>query len=106
MFRSAKQDEAVGRHEDEGAVECGVDRRQPPTRLTHQLSGRVTEIELGGSTHLGAHATLSAGYFWSAWHDLGMSPTTNFGNAFQISHYDDANILGWNGLFGRVEVAF
>jgi hypothetical protein len=75
-------------------------------RTSNDITVPVTEIELGGSAHLGAHATLSAGYFWSAWHDLGMSPTTNFGNLFQISHYDDANILGWNGLFGRVEVAF
>jgi hypothetical protein len=75
-------------------------------RTSNDITVPVTEIELGGSAHLGAHATLSAGYFWSAWHDLGMSPTTNFFNLFQISHYDDANILGWNGLFGRVEVAF
>lgn len=65
----------------------------------------VTEIELGGSVHLGAHATLSAGYFWSAWHDLGTSETYDF-NQFQIHHYDDGNILGFDGLFGRVEVAF
>jgi hypothetical protein len=65
----------------------------------------VTEIELGGSVHLGAHATLSAGYFWAAWHDLGMSETYDF-ELFQISHYDDGNIMGFDGLFGRVEVAF
>jgi hypothetical protein len=65
----------------------------------------VTEIELGGSLHLGAHATLSAGYFWSAWHDLGTSETYSFTN-FQVTHYDDANILGFDGLFARIEVAF
>jgi hypothetical protein len=65
----------------------------------------VTEIELGGSVHLGCHATLSAGYFWAAWHDLGMSETYDF-NQFQVSHYDDANILGFDGLFARAEVAF
>jgi hypothetical protein len=65
----------------------------------------VTEIELGGSVHLGAHSTLSAGYFWSAWHDLGTSETYDF-NQFQVSHYDDGNILGFDGLFARVEVAF
>jgi hypothetical protein len=65
----------------------------------------VTEIELGGSVHLGAHSTLSAGYFWSAWHDLGMSETYNF-DQFQVHHYDDGNILGFDGLFARVEVAF
>jgi hypothetical protein len=65
----------------------------------------VTEIELGGSLHLGAHATLSAGYFWAAWHDLGMSETYDF-EQFQVGHYDDGNILGFDGLFTRVEVAF
>ncbi len=66
----------------------------------------VTEIELGGSIHLGAHATLTAGYFWAAWHDLGMSETYDFGSQFQMGHYDDANILGFDGLFARAEVAF
>jgi hypothetical protein len=74
-------------------------------RTSNDITVPVTEIELGASAHLGQHATLSAGYFWSAWHDLGMSPEYAF-DAFQISHFDDANILGWNGLFGRVEVAF
>lgn len=66
----------------------------------------VTEIELGGSVHLGSHATLSSGYFWSAWHDLGTSETYDFQSQFQVGHYDDANILGFDGLFARVEVAF
>jgi hypothetical protein len=74
-------------------------------RTSNDITVPVTEIELGASAHLGQHATVSAGYFWSAWHDLGMSPEYNY-DQFQISHYDDANILGWNGLFGRVEVAF
>jgi len=75
-------------------------------RTSNDITVPVTEVELGSSAHLGEHATLSAGYFWSAWHDLGMSQTTNFGNLFQLSHYDDANILGWNGFFARAEVAF
>jgi hypothetical protein len=75
-------------------------------RTSNDITVPVTEIELGGSAHLGAHATLSAGYFWAAWHDLGMSPTTDFGGQFIVSHYDDANILGWNGFFARAEVAF
>jgi hypothetical protein len=74
-------------------------------RTSNDITVPVTEVELGGSAHLGAHATLSAGYFWSAWHDLGMSSTYSFPQ-FQVSHYDDANILGWNGLFARAEVAF
>jgi hypothetical protein len=74
-------------------------------RTSNEITVPVTEIELGASAHLGQHATISAGYFWSAWHDLGMSPEYHY-DQFQIGHYDDANILGWNGLFGRVEVAF
>jgi len=73
------------------------------TRCTHIVP--VTEIELGGTLHLGAHAHLTAGYFFSAWHDLGFRDQYNF-NQFQLSHYDDANILGWDGLFGRVEINF
>jgi hypothetical protein len=75
-------------------------------RTSNEITVPVTEIELGGSAHLGTHATLSAGYFWSAWHDLGMSPTYDFSNTFQIGHFDDANILGWNGFFARAEIAF
>ena len=73
------------------------------TRFSNDITVPVTEIELGGSTHLGQHATLSAGYFWSAWHDLGMSPTAV--SPFDVN-YDDANILGWNGFFARAEIAF
>jgi hypothetical protein len=65
----------------------------------------VTEIELGSSIHLGSNATLSAGYFLAAWHDLGMSETYTFPQ-FQVSHYDDGNILGFDGAFARVEIAF
>jgi hypothetical protein len=65
----------------------------------------VTEIELGASAHLGSRATLSAGYFWAAWHDLGMRDTYSFPQ-FQLSHYDDANILGFDGFFARAEVTF
>jgi Legionella pneumophila major outer membrane protein precursor len=75
-------------------------------RTSNDITVPVTEIELGASSHLGQHATLSAGYFWSAWHDLGMSPTTELNGLTAISHYDDANILGWNGFFARAEVAF
>ena len=65
----------------------------------------VTEIELGGSAHLGSRATVSAGYFWAAWHDLGMRDEYGF-TQFQLSHYDDANILGFDGFFARAEVTF
>jgi hypothetical protein len=93
-----------------GDVDINVIQTDMPgtafVNTSNDITVPVTEIELGASSHLGQHATLSAGYFWAAWHDLGMSPTTNFGNAFILSHYDDANILGWNGFFARAEVAF
>ena len=34
-----------------------------------------------------------------------MSETYDF-EQFQVHHYDDANILGFDGLFARAEVAF
>jgi hypothetical protein len=65
----------------------------------------VTNIELGLTAHIGARGSLSAGYFWEAWHDLGMRDEYDF-NQFELSHYDDANILGFDGLFARAEVTF
>jgi len=66
----------------------------------------VTEIEAGATLHIRNHVNLSAGYFISAWHDLGFRDEYVFNNSFQISHFDDANILGFDGLFARAEVAF
>jgi hypothetical protein len=66
----------------------------------------VTEIELGASVHLGRWATLSGGYFWAAWHDLGMRDQFPTPAGFPVANYDDANILGFDGLFARVEVTF
>lgn len=78
--------------------------------ISHQNSARrvipVTEIEAGASAHIGNHITLTSGYFIAAWHDLGMRDTYDFGGQFQLSHYDDANILGFDGFFARAEVAF
>ena len=62
----------------------------------------VTELELGATAHLGRVASFSAGYFWSAWHDLGMREDLPPG----LSRTDDANILGFDGLFARGEVAY
>ncbi len=62
----------------------------------------VTDIEVGGSLHL-SRATVSAGYLFSAWHDLGMGDWYDYG--IQLN-YDDANILGFDGYFIRAEVAY
>jgi hypothetical protein len=84
----------------------------PLTLNSHRNSGRrvipVTEIEAGASLDLTSNVRMSAGYFISAWHDLGMRDEYNFSGVpgLQLSHYDDANILGFDGFFARVDVAF
>lgn len=78
---------------------------------SHQASGcriiPVTEIEAGLTTQLTSNCQFSAGYFLSAWHDLGFRDEYNWTvPGLQISHYDDANILGFDGFFARAMVAF
>ncbi len=75
------------------------------TRASFKNIIPVTEIEVGGSVHIRDHITLTAGYFLSAWHDLGMRDEYDF-SQFQLGHYDDANILGFDGYFTRAEIAF
>ncbi len=94
------------------------DGTAPFTALSHRNSARrvipVTEIEAGLTAHLGNHIQLSSGYFISAWHDLGMRDEYDFENPaaagggaqYQLSHYDDANILGFDGFFARAEVSY
>jgi hypothetical protein len=73
----------------------------------------VTELEAGMTAQITCHTAITAGYLMSAWHDLG------FRNAFDVcdcgdaavpallpTHHDDGNILGFDGVFARVEVAF
>lgn len=93
-----------------GRVNVRVDTFNPQAGLQRvaEISVRnvipVTEIEAGVTGHLGRHIQVSSGYFISAWHDLGMRDTYDFGG--QLSHWDDANILGFDGYFARAEVAF
>ncbi|MCA9230841.1 MAG: hypothetical protein KDA57_09330 [Planctomycetales bacterium] len=84
------------------------DGTTPSSVRSHSNTGNriipVTEIEAGGTVYLGNHVQLSSGYFLSAWHDLGFRDTYDFGN--QLSHYDDANILGFDGFFARAEITY
>jgi hypothetical protein len=64
-----------------------------------------TDIEVGGTIHIRNRFNLSAGYFFTVFHDLGMRDEYDF-NQFQLSHFDDANILGFDGFFARAEVTF
>jgi hypothetical protein len=65
----------------------------------------VTDIEAGLTAQVTSHAAVSAGYLMSAWHDLGIRDEDQLNTLLPIS-YDDANILGFDGIFARVEVAF
>ncbi len=65
----------------------------------------VTEIRGGITGHLSRNTLFSAGYFLSAWHDLGFRDQFDF-PVFLETEYDDANILGFDGLFVRIETAF
>jgi hypothetical protein len=68
----------------------------------------VTEIELGAAGQVTCSTRVSAGYLFSAWHDLG------FRDEFEVEaaqapfplRYDDANILGFDGFFARFEWAY
>lgn len=67
----------------------------------------VTELEVGGSVFLTPRASITAGYLFAAWHDLGHRPEYDFGAAgVQLESWDDANILGVDGWFARAEIAF
>ncbi|WP_425399388.1 hypothetical protein [Aeoliella sp.] len=63
----------------------------------------VTEIEAGGTVFVTCNTSVSGGYFFSAWHDLGFRDEYNF---LLQSSYDDANIMGFDGFFLRMETSF
>jgi hypothetical protein len=65
----------------------------------------VTEIEAGLSGQVSCHCRVSAGYLLSAWHDLGFRDEFQLDNVFPLQ-YDDANILGFDGFFARLEYGF
>lgn len=63
----------------------------------------VVDMEVGGAWQMTDRLTLSAGYLFQAWFDLGVS-----GGKFDgfFSGTDDANIMSFDGMFARAEVAF
>ncbi len=63
----------------------------------------VAEIELGGSCRVLDCLTVSAGWLFQAWFDLGASGG-NFGGFYVPT--DDANIMSYDGLFLRAELTF
>jgi hypothetical protein len=69
----------------------------------------VTEIEAGITGQITSWLSLSSGYLFSAWHDLGMRQdfsTTATQSELGIVAFDDANILAFDGFFARLEAEF
>jgi hypothetical protein len=67
----------------------------------------VTELEAGITGQVTCHSRISAGYLLSAWHDLGFRDQFDTANVDTFPlRYDDANILGFDGFFARVEFAY
>jgi hypothetical protein len=65
----------------------------------------VTDLEAGVSAQISCNGRMSAGYLLSAWHDLGFRDEIQVNDDFPVQ-YDDANILGFDGFFARLEYGF
>ncbi|MFO0788749.1 MAG: Lpg1974 family pore-forming outer membrane protein [Pirellulales bacterium] len=65
----------------------------------------VTELECGLTGQVSNRTAITAGYLFAAWHDLGIRPTHEL-NTLQPITYDDANILGFDGFFARLQFDF
>lgn len=65
----------------------------------------VTELEGGVTAQMSRSAAITAGYLFAAWHDLGFRDEHEL-NTLLPTRYDDANILGFDGFFVRLEVGF
>ncbi|HEX2474660.1 MAG TPA: Lpg1974 family pore-forming outer membrane protein [Lacipirellulaceae bacterium] len=85
------------------------------TLIAQTISNRqiipVTELEAGLTGHITCNTSITTGYMLSAWHDLGFRDEfQGFSNGVAGSlletNYDDANILGFDGFFARLEVAY
>jgi hypothetical protein len=65
----------------------------------------VTELEAGLTGQVSCHAAITAGYLFAAWHDLGFRDEHEL-NTLLPTTYDDANILGFDGFFARIEIGY
>ncbi len=66
----------------------------------------ITEIEAGASVQTTRSSRISAGYLFSAWHDLGFRDQFDIQTEVESNSTDTANILGFDGFFARLEVGF
>jgi hypothetical protein len=93
----------------EGRIVSGTSPSVPSIVFEQSANFRniipVTEIEAGLSAQVTCNSNLTAGYLFSAWHDLGFRDQFDFAT-FLETGYDDANILGFDGFFARLEWLF
>ena len=61
------------------------------------------DLEVGGTWNFACNASLTAGYFFQAWCDLGSSAEIT---SSSFGPLDDANILAFDGFFLRAEMGF
>ena len=78
--------------------------RNTQTFVTRQIIP-VTELEAGLTAQVSRRSAITAGYLFAAWHDLGFRDEHEL-NTLLPTRYDDANILGFDGFFARIEVGF
>jgi hypothetical protein len=89
---------------DDPTTPTDVDTLNTQTFETRQIIP-VTELETGLTSHITCNSSITLGYLFSAWHDLGFRDEFNFPTLME-TRYDDGNILGFDGFFARLEVAF
>jgi hypothetical protein len=65
----------------------------------------VTELEAGVTAQVSCNTAITAGYLFAAFHDLGFRDEHEL-NTLLPTTYDDANILGFDGFFARIEMGF
>jgi hypothetical protein len=63
----------------------------------------VTDLEAGMTAQISCYSRMTAGYLMSAWHDLGFREHDSVASEVL---FDDANILGFDGFFARLEFAY
>ena len=83
----------------------------PNTAITRLVNNHdriipMADIEIGGDWQMTCRLKLSAGYLFQAWWDLGEFEHVDVNGAGFIQPEANSNILGFDGLFARIEYSF
>jgi hypothetical protein len=83
----------------------------PTPAVTHLINDHdriipEADIEIGGDWQMTSRLKLSAGYLFQAWWDLGEFEQVGVSGAGFIQPELNSNILGFDGLFARLEYCF